>query len=240
MLAASRRSYSATLGVGTCTRDGREILRFQLHVLPRDVIDLLDLVRAQEAHAARGIPDPELAVADDATLRHDRARADECMPLDEAAVHDRRAHADQARVLHRAAVQHGAVADRDVGADRDREAAERVLRVVRDEHQRAVLDVRALADADAMRVAANDGGRPDRGIVSHRDVADDMGGGIDVCGRRNLRAEPVERADTAHLRCVLAAPARIHLPRKAARQNLYVFTGCAHAAFDTAFTRARA
>src|SRR4029079_13183073 len=92
-------------------------------------------------------------------------------------------HANQHRVLDRARVYHGGVADGDVGADDGGEAAGRVLAVVGDVVEGAVLDVGAGADADVVHVAAHDGAGPERGVVAQDDVAEHG------CGRDHGRRQ---------------------------------------------------
>lgn len=46
----------------------------------------------------------------------------------------------------------------------------------------AVLDVGLGADVDAVDVSAEDGVDPDAGVMAEGDVADEVGGGIDVAG----------------------------------------------------------
>ena len=89
-------------------------------------------------------------------------------------VEDDGADADEDVVVDGAAVDGGVVADADAGADEDGvEAAHAV-------EDGAVLDVGAGADADAVGVAADDGVHPDGGLGAEVDVADELGGGVDV------------------------------------------------------------
>src|SRR5471032_1817796 len=75
-------------------------------------------------------------------------------------------HTDEGAVLYLAGMQQRHVADGDVAADRGHQAARR------DMHDRAVLEVGVLADADARTVTAQDDAEPDAGVGSDLDVAD--------------------------------------------------------------------
>ena len=44
----------------------------------------------------------------------------------------------------------------------------------------AVLDIGVGADADGVDIAAQDGVHPDRGVLAEGDIADELGGEIDV------------------------------------------------------------
>ena len=57
------------------------------------------------------------------------------------------------------------------------------VRVVHDVHDGAVLDVRPLADADRVDVAADDGVHPDAAFGADLDVADDLRARVHVRGR---------------------------------------------------------
>ena len=57
------------------------------------------------------------------------------------------------------------------------------MRVVHDVHDGAVLDVRALADADVVHVAANDGVHPDAALGADLDVANHLRAVVDERGR---------------------------------------------------------
>jgi hypothetical protein len=50
----------------------------------------------------------------------------------------------------------------------------------------AVLDIGVGPDADGVDIAAQDGVHPDGGAVSEGDIADELGGEIDVAGGMNL------------------------------------------------------
>src|SRR5690349_6092549 len=87
----------------------------------------------------------------------------DCAPT--RAVQKDRTHPDQALVVDRAAVDHGAMSDRHVVANR-----RRVRPIHHVDHNR-VLDIGAPADTDAVYVAAHDGTHPDAALLSDFDVA---------------------------------------------------------------------
>jgi len=113
---------------------------------------------------------------DHSVLGQDSAGGDDGAFADAAVVEDGRAHADQAGVLDDAAVDGGVVADGDPVADQD---GVDVAHAVEDG---AVLDVGVGADADFVDIAADDGVHPDGGVLAEDDVADDLGGEVDVAG----------------------------------------------------------
>ena len=92
-------------------------------------------------------------------------------------------------VFHRAAVDGGVVADGDPVADDDR--IEVALAV---EHG-AVLHIGVGAHADGVDVTAQDGIHPHRGVLAEGDVADKLGGEIDVATGGNLGKMPLVTAN---------------------------------------------
>jgi hypothetical protein len=100
------------------------------------------------------------------TLRHQRARADDAAGADHRFIEDDRAHADEAAVLNHAAVQDGGVAHGAIRADAH-------AHTVGEMHDDVVLDVAAVADDDALDVAAQDGTVEHAGVAAERHVADD-------------------------------------------------------------------
>ena len=99
-------------------------------------------------------------------LGHDRAGPDQRVLADHGPVQDDRAHADEDPVADGAAVQDRAVADRDLGADRDGSARGAVDHAV-------VLDVRVRADGDPVPVGPDHGPEPDPDPVPERDFPED-------------------------------------------------------------------
>ena len=81
------------------------------------------------------------------------------------------------------------MADGDVFAEID---AVLLLHAVEDA---AVLNVGVRADANFMDVAAEDGVHPDGGVFAQDDVADDLGGGVDVAGGGDFWGDVFEGAD---------------------------------------------
>jgi len=100
------------------------------------------------------------------------------LPADDRAVQNHRAHADERFVADGAGVDDRAVADGDPVADEAR-------RIVREVQHGVVLDVRVVADDDAVDVAAQHRAIPNAGKISNRHVADDGHG----FGDENILAE---------------------------------------------------
>jgi hypothetical protein len=106
-----------------------------------------------------------------------------------SSVEDRGADADEDVVLDGAAVDGGVVADADAVADEDR------VEVAHAVEDGAVLDVGAGADADAVGVATDYGVHPERGLGAEMDVADELGGGVDVAAGGDGGGDAAVRAD---------------------------------------------
>src|SRR5262249_25044497 len=87
---------------------------------------------------------------------------------------NRGAHADKAARLDSAAVQHDGVTDRNVVAQDQRPF---VLHYV--EH-RAILHVRARADADVIHIASRDNQRPDALVFAGDDVPDEDARSVNI------------------------------------------------------------
>jgi len=138
-----------------------------------------------------GDADYERAWWDDGALGDDGSGGDDGASADAGSVEDDGADADEDVVFHDAAVDGGVVADGDSVADEDGVA---IFHAV--EHG-AVLDVGAGADADLVDVAAEDGVHPDGGVLAEDDVADDLGGDVDVGGGRDGWKQAAERTDHA-------------------------------------------
>ena len=122
-------------------------------------------------------------------LGEDAAGGDDGALADAAIVEDGDAHADEAGILDHAAVDGGVVADGDPVADGD--GVEIALAV----EDGAVLYVGVGADADGMDVAAEDGVHPHRGVFAELDVAEDLGGRVNVAGGGNPGRAAVPGAD---------------------------------------------
>jgi hypothetical protein len=111
----------------------------------------------------------------------DSAGGDDGAFADAAVVEDRNAHADEDGIFHNTAVNGGVVADGDPVADGD--GVEIALAM---EHA-AVLHVGVGADLDGVNVPAEDGVHPDRGVFAEGDIAEELGGEIDVAAIGNAR-----------------------------------------------------
>ncbi len=101
-------------------------------------------------------------------------------------VEDDGADADEDVVFEGAAVDGGVVADGAAVSDEDR--VEVALAV----EDGTVLYVAAGAYADAVDVSAEDGVHPDGGLGAEVDVADDLGGGVDVAAGGDGGGEAAE------------------------------------------------
>jgi hypothetical protein len=127
---------------------------------------------------------PEGSGRNDSVLGYDCAGGDDGAGADAGVVEDGCAHADDHFIFNNAAVDGGIVADGDPIADVN--GIKAALAV----EDGAVLDVGVGADADGVDVAAEDGVHPDGGTLTEDDVADELGGEIDVatCGELGLVA----------------------------------------------------
>src|SRR5690554_6532075 len=105
--------------------------------------------------------------------RHQCSCADNHFVFDYRAVHDGAAHTHQYAAADGAAVQQGFVADGNVVTEYQRPAAGVEVAGVGDVQYGAVLDAAAVADADFVHVAADDGHGPDGAVFAHLDVSDD-------------------------------------------------------------------
>jgi hypothetical protein len=112
------------------------------------------------------------------SLRHEGLRADERLFADDRAIQNHRAHADERFVADGAGVDNRTVTDRDPVAENARE-------VIREMQYGIVLDVRVMADDDAVDVAAQHRAIPHARMCAKRHIADDRG----VSGDENVFAE---------------------------------------------------
>ena len=58
-----------------------------------------------------------------------------------------------------------------------------------------ILNVRTIADANVMNVAANRAVAPDRSFFAKVNVADNLSTGFHICGWVNLRVNPTKRSN---------------------------------------------
>src|SRR6266446_400499 len=108
---------------------------------------------------------------------------------DDGAVEEDGAHADETAGFDGAAVEDGVVAYGDVVADVD---AVLFFHAVEDA---VVLNVGIVADANLVDVAAEDCVHPDAGVLAENDVADELGGVVDVAGVGELGRDAFVGAD---------------------------------------------
>ena len=132
---------------------------------------------------------PEGAGRNDGVLGDDRSGGDDGTLADAGVVEDGDAHADEHCVFDDAAVDGGVVADGDPVADFD--AVEVALAV----EDGAILHVGVCADADGVDVAAQDGVHPDRGALAENNIAEDLGGEIDIATGGDVGQPPLVTAN---------------------------------------------
>ena len=138
---------------------------------------------------------PEGIRLDDRLLGKQCTGGDDGAGSDDGAVEDNGAHADEAAGFNSATVEDGVVAYSDVVADVD---AVLFFHAVEDA---VVLNVGVVADANLVNVAAQDRVHPDAGVFAENDVADELGGVVDVAGVGKLRSDAFVGADHAFVRC---------------------------------------
>jgi hypothetical protein len=136
---------------------------------------------------------PEGIRLDNRVLGDQGAGGDDGAGSDDGAVEDDGAHADEAAGFDFAAVEDGVVAHGDVVADVD---AVLFFHAVEDA---VVLNIGVVADADLVDVAAEDGVHPDAGVFAENDVADELGGVVDVAGFGELGSDAFVGADHGYL-----------------------------------------
>ena len=124
-------------------------------------------------------------------LGNEGSGGDDSAGADVRAVEDDGTDTDEDVVFEGAAVDGGVVADGAAVAD---DYGVKAALAVEDG---AVLDVGAGADADGVHVAAEDGVHPDGGLGAEMDVADDLGGGVDVAAGGEGGGEAAEGANHA-------------------------------------------
>src|SRR5258708_580572 len=132
---------------------------------------------------------PEGVRLDNRLLGKKGAGGDNGSRSDARAIEDEGAHADEAAGFDRAAVEDSVVAYRDIVAHVH---AVLSFHAVED---RVVLNVRIMADADLLYVAPEDGVHPDARVLADSDVADELGGVVDVTGFRELGSDAFVGAD---------------------------------------------
>jgi hypothetical protein len=126
---------------------------------------------------------PEGIRLDDGFLGDQGAGGDDRTGPDYGAIEDDRAHADEAAGFNFAAVKNHAVAHGDIIADID---SILFFHAVEDA---VVLNVRVVADADLVDIAAEDSVHPDAGVFANNYVADELGGVVDIAGLGELGSD---------------------------------------------------
>src|ERR1700730_16680895 len=132
---------------------------------------------------------PEGIRLDYCLLGQQGAGGDEGAGSDDGAVEDDGAHADEAAGFDGAAVEDGVVTYGDIVANVN---AVLFFHAVEDA---VVLNVGVVANADLVYIAAEDGVHPDAGVFAENDVADELGGVVDVAGVGELWSDAFVGAD---------------------------------------------
>src|SRR5690242_6360093 len=101
--------------------------------------------------------------------------------------------------MNRAAVENRRVADRHLVTDAGR------VRPAHHVNHGAVLDIRAIADANRVDVAADDDVHPDAALLADLDIPDYLGALVDIGGWMDLREDRLERAKHEG---IISAPGR--------------------------------
>ena len=135
------------------------------------------------------MPHEKAARRDLGPLRQERARCNNRSRAHAHVIQQNRSHAHQHPRFDCAAVQNHAVAHGHIVLD-----DERIL-VLHHVQNRTILNIASRPDADPVHVAANHRARPDAGVLTNGDVADNYGRGIDVSRRGDLRPPAVIAAD---------------------------------------------
>ena len=138
---------------------------------------------------------PEGIRLDNCFLGEQCTGGDDGAGSDDGAVENDGAHADEAAGFDGAAVEDGVVAYGDIVANVD---AVLFFHAVEDA---VVLNVGIVADADLVDVAAEHRVHPDAGVFAENDVADELGGVVDVAGVGELGSDAFVGADHCFVRC---------------------------------------
>jgi len=110
---------------------------------------------------------------------------------DDGAVENDRAHADEAAGFDGAAVEYRVVAHGDIVANVN------AILFFHAVEGAVVLNVGVVADANLVNIAAEDSVHPDAGMFAENDVADELGGVVDVAGVGELGSDAFVGADHA-------------------------------------------
>jgi len=127
----------------------------------------LDLLTVERAHCTGGHPHSEHSGRDCRPRGDNSARGDQSVLTNLGSIENDRSDPDERTVSNPTTVHNRAVPDCDLVAE------ERWKATCRDMQRRLVLDIRALADADSLDVASQNGSIEDTGIGADLDVSDD-------------------------------------------------------------------
>src|SRR5882762_9235558 len=156
------------------------IIRAARSVVRSNLEKILALFGTELAHHLGGRSQDEGAVGKYLALGDDGAGADQTAPADHRGVQYDRLDADQRTFTDRTAMQHGLMADGDMGSHRQRKPRIRV-------QNRAVLHIAAGPDADGLVVTAQGGSKPHGTLIGENHFADDRGARSNIRARRYRR-----------------------------------------------------
>jgi len=138
---------------------------------------------------------PERIRLDNRFLGDQGTGGDDGAGSDDGAVENDGAHADEAAGFNGATVEYSVVANGDIVANEDAVFSFHAV------ENAVVLNVGVVADADLVDVAAEDRVHPDAGVFAENDVADELGGVVDIAGVGELGSDAFVGADHVLFRC---------------------------------------
>jgi len=138
---------------------------------------------------------PEGIRLDNCFLGEQGTCGDDGAGSDDGAVENDGTHADEAAGFNGAAVKYSVVAYGDIVANVD------AILFFHAVENAVVLNVGIVADSDLVNVAAEDRVHPDAGVFAKNDVADELGGVVDVAGVGELGSDAFVGADHGLFRC---------------------------------------
>src|SRR5262249_4627497 len=167
----------------------RTIVFHVLDVASGVAVDGLLIRRGERAAELPWMAHEKAARRDRRALQDQRAGGNDASGANFRVVQHHRAHPHQHARLNRAAVQDNAVADSDSVADHNR------IIIFHPMQHGAVLNIRARANADPVRVAPDHHAGPDARVLAYGYVADHHSGRVDVGRRGNPWRMPEIAAD---------------------------------------------
>ena len=155
----------------------------KLHVILGGAIKTGALFFGENAHKLGRIAHPKLHGADALAGRQHGTGSNHAAFFNHRAIQHRGPHADKGAVHQRAGMHNGGMAHGDIITD-DGGFAPGIHM-----HNRAILDIHALADGDEVGITAQHAVIPDIGLLPDRDIADHGGGRRDEDAIMNLRPD---------------------------------------------------